>query len=141
MTSFKDFLNEQFAEDTDFENQFFAKKEKIRIALEIVHFREAAKLTQKQLADRIGTSQSAIARMENDNYHNYSIRVLRKIAEILDLELIVSLKEKHSKETTKDVRTPKIISLPGYGERKKYADGYIFEGIGNYLLPKKVVGG
>jgi hypothetical protein len=32
--------------------------------------------------------------MENADYQNYSIRTLRKIAEVLDLELLVSLRDK-----------------------------------------------
>jgi len=140
MTNFRDFLKEQFAENKDFEKGFFAEMEKARIALEIASFREKAHLTQKQLADRVGTSQSAIARLENDNYQNYSIRILRKIAEVLDLELVVSLREKNKKDAVKKVPATKVFSLVGYGGKREIAHGYKFEGVNN-LSHKKIVGG
>lgn len=140
MTSFKDFLKEQFAKDKEFEEGFYTELEKARIAVEIASFREKARLTQKQLAERVGTSQSAIARMENAGYQNYSLRTLRKIAEILDLELVVSLREK-IKEEAGEAPAAKVIPLPGYGGRRRSADGYCFEGLEKYVLTKKIVGG
>ena len=94
MTGFKDFLKEQFKADKDLEKDFYKGLEKSRIAIEIAAFREREGLTQAELARRVGTSQSAIVRMENADYQNYSIRTLRKISEVLDLELLVSLRDK-----------------------------------------------
>lgn len=49
--------------------------------------REAAKLTQKQLADRIGTTQSVISRLESADYDRHSLDMLRRIAEALGQKL------------------------------------------------------
>lgn len=49
--------------------------------------REAAKLTQKQLADRIGTTQSVISRLESADYERHSLDMLRRIAEALGQKL------------------------------------------------------
>ncbi|KXS46434.1 MAG: helix-turn-helix domain-containing protein, partial [Halanaerobium sp. T82-1] len=42
--------------------------------------------TQKELADRIGTKQSAISRLENDDY-NPSVEFLDKVAHALGKKL------------------------------------------------------
>jgi len=94
MTTFKDFLKDQLKGDKDLEKNFYKGLEKTRIAIEIAAAREKAGLTQMELARRAGSSQSAIARMENTDYQNYSIRTLRKIAEVLNLELVVTLRDK-----------------------------------------------
>lgn len=62
----------------------------IRLALEIRALREARGLSQRQLAERVGTTQSAIARLEGGNV-SPSLPTLDKIAEALDAELTVSL--------------------------------------------------
>lgn len=49
--------------------------------------REAAKLTQKQLAVRIGTTQSVISRLESADYDGHSLDMLRRIAEALGQKL------------------------------------------------------
>lgn len=128
MTSFKDFLKEQFKEDKDLEKDFYKGLEKSRIAIEITAFRERSGLTQAELARRVGTSQSAIARMENADYQNYSIRTLRKIAEVLDLELLVSLRDKKlSAEPA--LKPQKVFSLQEYRlKSKSRPGGYKFTG-------------
>jgi predicted transcriptional regulator len=49
--------------------------------------RMAAKLTQKQLADRIGTTQSVISRLESSDYDGHSLGILQRIAEALGQKL------------------------------------------------------
>jgi transcriptional regulator with XRE-family HTH domain len=49
--------------------------------------RKAARLTQKQLADRLGTTQSVIARLESAEYEGHSLEMLRRIAEALGQRL------------------------------------------------------
>lgn len=53
--------------------------------------REAAGLTQRELAERIGTQQPAIARLESDG-SSPSIRTLRAIAEALGVDLEIGLR-------------------------------------------------
>lgn len=56
----------------------------------IIEKRIAKGLTQAQLAKKIGTQQSAIARLESGNY-NPSIGLLHKVAGALNAKLTVSL--------------------------------------------------
>jgi len=62
----------------------------IRLAMEIRALREARGLSQRELAERVGTTQSAIARLEGGNI-SPSLPTLDKIAEALEAELSVSL--------------------------------------------------
>jgi len=135
MTNFKDFLKEQFKEDKDLEKDFYKGLEKSRIAIEITAFREKEGLTQAELARRVGTSQSAIARMENADYQNYSIRTLRKIAGVLDLELLVSLRNK--KLSAEPVLKPQnVYSIQDYRPKSRSTSGG-YEFGGPFFNPSK----
>ena len=83
------------------EENFYKPLEKERIAAEILYYREKLNLTQKELAEKINSSQSAIARLEDSDYRGYSIKVLRKIADALGLELAVTFREKEKLEYEK----------------------------------------
>jgi ribosome-binding protein aMBF1 (putative translation factor) len=71
--------------------------EMLRIAEEyrvgqIIHgARTAAKLTQKQLADAIGTTQSVISQLEDAEYEGHSLSMLRRIAEALKMQVRIEL--------------------------------------------------
>jgi ribosome-binding protein aMBF1 (putative translation factor) len=54
--------------------------------------RVKAALTQKQLAEMIGTTQSVIARLEDADYRGHSLTMLQRIAHALDRDLEISLK-------------------------------------------------
>ncbi len=53
---------------------------RLQLANQIFKIREERKLSQAQLARRIGTHQSAIARMEQSTYRGYTVATLAKIA-------------------------------------------------------------
>ena len=62
--------------------------------IEIIIKRRIEKgLTQKELARKIETKQSAVSRLESGSY-NPSIAFLRKVADALDARLKVSLSER-----------------------------------------------
>jgi DNA-binding XRE family transcriptional regulator len=54
------------------------------IARKIYTLRTTAGLTQRQLAKRVGTSASAICRLEDGDYEGHSLAMLRRIAAALD---------------------------------------------------------
>ncbi len=66
-----------------FREEYEALEKEFRIAKEIIKLRKKAKLTQKQLAEKAGTSQPAIARLESGEYKNLSLSFLRKIGKVL----------------------------------------------------------
>jgi len=59
------------------------------IAQLIYDTRISAGLTQTQLAELIGSSQSAIARLEDADYEGHSLAMLRKIADALHKRLVI----------------------------------------------------
>lgn len=58
------------------------------IARLVIKHRSARRLSQKQLAERVGTSHSAISRIETGQ-HATSVETLRRIASALNLDLVV----------------------------------------------------
>ena len=64
-----------------------------RLAERIAALRQKQGWTQAELARKVGTTQSGIARLENPNYQNYSLKALEKIAAVLNARLIVGLEE------------------------------------------------
>jgi ribosome-binding protein aMBF1 (putative translation factor) len=53
------------------------------VAVRIYDLRRKAGLTQKELADLIGTSPSVISRLEDADYQGHSLAMLRRIAEAM----------------------------------------------------------
>ena len=62
-------------------------------AYQVARLRILRGLTQEELADRVGTQQPSIARLESGRA-SAKLPFLRKIAEALDAELIVELRVK-----------------------------------------------
>jgi len=54
-----------------------------RIASIVYDARKAASLTQKQLAELIGTDQAVISRLEDSDYEGHSLSMLNRIAKAL----------------------------------------------------------
>ena len=54
------------------------------VAEQIALLRTEAGLSQQALADKIGTTASAISRLESANYEGHSLAMLRKIAAALN---------------------------------------------------------
>lgn len=69
------------------------ERQRIHIAQDIYAARTAKGLTQARLAEMVGTTASAICRLENANYDRYSVPTLRKIANALGMRLEVRLVE------------------------------------------------
>ena len=82
-TKYQDFLNEQL-KDNEFREEYEALEEEFTLAEEVIRLRTQNKLTQKELAERTGTSQPAIARLESGNYKNLSLSFLRRVAKALN---------------------------------------------------------
>ena len=60
--------------------------------------RIAADLTQKELADLVGTGQSAIARLEDADYDGHSLTMLQRIAESLNCHIQLSIVSNDSEQ-------------------------------------------
>jgi transcriptional regulator with XRE-family HTH domain len=61
------------------------------IAQTIYDLRKAAGLTQKELADLVGTTQSVISRLEDADYGGHSLSMLSRIAGRLNRRLVIQM--------------------------------------------------
>lgn len=72
--------------------EYRAERERLRefedIARLVINFRAKRNLTQQELARLVGTSHSAISRIESGQ-HKTSVETLRRIAKALDVRLVV----------------------------------------------------
>ena len=71
------------------------------VAQLVYEARAGAKLTQRELARRVGTTQSVIARLEDADYEGHSLTMLKRIATALNqwLEIRFSPLPRHSART------------------------------------------
>ena len=66
---------------------YYEEKRKYQIADQIREARKKAGLSQKELANKIHTTQSVISRLEMNDYRSYTPATLRKLARALDLSV------------------------------------------------------
>jgi ribosome-binding protein aMBF1 (putative translation factor) len=97
MAKLKDFktLKDQWLKDPEVRKEYDALKTEFKLAEEIIRARAKAKMTQAELARRIGTKSTAISRLESPNYGKASISMLKKVAQALGCELQIRLVPKH----------------------------------------------
>ena len=76
--------NRYIAGDPKREEEYDEEVINAEIARKIYQLRTTAGLTQQELADRVGTSKSAICRLEDADYEGHSLSMLKRIAEALD---------------------------------------------------------
>ncbi len=70
------------------------------VASTIYELRKKAGLTQKELAQRVGTTQSVISRLEDADYEGHSLSMLNRIAMALNRRLHIQMIEPINKNVT-----------------------------------------
>ena len=85
------------ADDSTFHARVGEEMFNVEMAQLVYHARTAAKLTQKELADLVGTTQPVIARLEDADYEGHSLSMLRRIAEALDRRIVVQFVRRRRK--------------------------------------------
>lgn len=84
-------LRKRFAQDDpNYEVSLEEERANLDIARQIQTLRKKSGMTQKMLADRVGTSTSVISRLEDADYDGHSMAMLRRIAAALGKEVRVS---------------------------------------------------
>jgi len=84
-------LKRRTAKDPKLQALYEEEKINLQAALAIRRAREAAGLTQGQLAGKIGTTQSVISRLEDADYEGHTLKMLERIAEVLDQRVVIHL--------------------------------------------------
>lgn len=82
---------EEEMKDPEFRRHYEIEKKKLEMAMKIAELRKSKKLSQKQLAEKIGIKQSVIGRIEAGN-QNLTIETLHKIAVALNKNLVVNFR-------------------------------------------------
>ena len=92
-TNFDKYLEEQL-EDPDFAARFKKAGEAWDVALQLASLRKECGLSQKGLAQLVGTSQQQISRLESPSYEGHSLSTLRRVVEVLGATLHVEIQRK-----------------------------------------------
>lgn len=82
-------VRKEWLKDSEFKKEYDALELEFSIIEQVIKKRLEKGLTQKQLAEKVGTKQSAIARLEGGN-SNPSVAFLSKIAKALGSKLQIS---------------------------------------------------
>lgn len=72
-------------EDKEAAYEFLREYTGLELADTIRKLRAKNRLTQSQLAEILGTTQSAVARLEDKGYRKYSLATLQRVAEAFDV--------------------------------------------------------
>ena len=101
--------------DPNFRKKFFLAEASARIAAQLIALRKRRGLNQTELANRVGTGQPAISRVERADYNNWSFNTLRNIAEELDARIRVIIEPAEDilwEYASQDDALPKTTSKP-----------------------------
>jgi DNA-binding transcriptional regulator YiaG len=85
---FKDYLKEQL-KNPEFKKAFDEEEIYASLAIQAAKIRQEEKLTQKELAKRLHTTQQTVSRLEDIRNRRYSLRTLINLARALDKQLKV----------------------------------------------------
>jgi len=88
-------IDAMVGDDPDLRQMIAEESVNAAVAQMICDARAEAGLTQKELADRIGTRQPVIARLEDAEYKGHSLSMLTRIAEALNRSLRVDMTPKN----------------------------------------------
>jgi len=108
-------IRKKLSKNPDLAAQVERDRFSINVSEQIYNARVSRGLTQQQLADRVNTRQSVIARLEDADYGSHSLTMLQRIAEVLEMRVEVQLVDAKENE---DVGCASIIEegFAGYFE-------------------------
>ena len=81
-------------ENEAFRKEYEALEPKYALIRELLSARKQSGMTQEAVANKIGTTKSAISRLEAGSKHAPSITTLRKYAEAVGCDLVIKLEPK-----------------------------------------------
>lgn len=87
-------VGQRARKSTTYRNTFSRTLHQIDLALLVREMREDADLTQTELARKVGTTQSVIARLEDAEYTGHSLAMLERIAAVCGVGLKLRAEKK-----------------------------------------------
>lgn len=94
-TNFDLYLEDQL-KDPDFAARFKKAGQSWDVAMQLAALRRESGLSQKELANRLGTSQQQISRLESPGYEGHSLSMIRRVADALDATVRVHIQKNRS---------------------------------------------
>ena len=104
-TNFDAYLDKQM-QDPDFATRFNNAGEAWDIALRIAALRQNAGLSQKELAERLHTTQQQISRLESPSYEGHSLSMLRRVAAALGASVRVVFEAEKPQKSQRVSKSP-----------------------------------
>jgi transcriptional regulator with XRE-family HTH domain len=84
-----DIMKKRYGNSEERQERLAEERVRIQAARAIYEARKSVGLTQKQLADLVGTQQSVIARLEDSDYEGHTLSMLNRIAQALGQRVTV----------------------------------------------------
>ncbi len=94
-TSLDEHINECM-KDPEFRKAWHDLDPEFELLETFIKAREKAGITQEELAKKIGTKQPALSRLERGSFTKATLETLKKIADALDMRLVVKLQKKRT---------------------------------------------
>ncbi|HKZ72130.1 MAG TPA: helix-turn-helix transcriptional regulator [Nitrospirota bacterium] len=92
-TTLDEYKAEQM-KDPEFKKAWDDLEPEFELLGSMIKVRERKKISQAELAKRLGTKQSAISRLERGAFSKATVETLKKIADALDSTLVIKLQAK-----------------------------------------------
>jgi ribosome-binding protein aMBF1 (putative translation factor) len=89
-----EFVEQRTRKSATYRKTFARSLQQIDLALLVCEMREDAGLTQTELARKVGTTQSVIARLEDAEYTGHSLTMLERIAAACGIALKLRAEKK-----------------------------------------------
>ena len=89
--NFKEYKEKALKDNPELLEEYKALEPEYELIKQIIRIRNEQKLTQQELANRTGTKQSNISRLEKGEY-NPSLKFLKKLAQGLGKELHIEFR-------------------------------------------------
>ncbi len=89
-----EFVEQRARKSATYRKTFGRTLHQVDLALLVREMREDAKLTQAELARKVGTTQSVIARLEDAEYTGHSLTMLERVAAVCGVALKLHAEKK-----------------------------------------------
>jgi transcriptional regulator with XRE-family HTH domain len=97
--------------DKEFRHAYAVSSVEQGVAWQIRANRDHRGLSQKELAERLGTNQSAVSRLEDPEYGAHSLDTLLRLAEVFDCALSVKfISYEQLAEESADLRPERLVA-------------------------------
>ena len=91
LESISQHIEEEYRKSRDFRKSYDEEVIRLKIAYKITQLRKSRHLTQRELAEKVGTTQQNISRLEDLENTQISLHTLAKLAAALNARLSIDL--------------------------------------------------